>query len=167
MSEFPQSPLDSEASGSVWKRRTPQPADNHLLARTQNWLNAMPRGVRPVHLHEEFPRIANDISRLWGETAALDHYYQDLDFSPRMARTGFRPVIKEELLAMHLFSLRNRTGPYEDRVPKQASLLSSLLALCRSHPRSLRRDGGSNSIDYCSWVPSITGSPVKVGHVAA
>jgi hypothetical protein len=127
MSESPESFVAAEAAGFTWERRPPRPEDGHLLAHTQNWLNAMPRGARPVHLQEDFPRIANDISRLWSETAALDHYFADLDFSPRTKRSGFAPVIKEELLAMHLFSLRNRTGPYEDRIPKQVSLLSGPL----------------------------------------
>lgn len=124
MPEGPESCVSAEAADFSWERRTSRPEDNHLLAHTQNWLNALPSGARPVHLQEDFPRIANDISRLWSETAALDHYFEDLDFSPRMTRTGFAPIIKEELLAIHLFSLRNRTGPYEGRVPQQVSLLS-------------------------------------------
>ncbi len=50
-----------------------------------------------------------------------------LEFSPRAYRMGFPPVIKEELLAMHVFSVRNRTGSYEQRVPTQASLPSKPL----------------------------------------
>jgi hypothetical protein len=95
-----------------------------LLAHAQNWLDALPKGVRPVHLQAEFPRIANELSRLWSESPALDHYFEDKEFSPRPDRKGFPPVIREELLAMHVHSLRTRSTPYEQRLPKQASLLA-------------------------------------------
>lgn len=77
----------------------------------------------PVHLPAEFPRIANELARLWPETAALDLYFGEKEFSPRENRSGFSPLIREELLAMHVYSLRNRPVPYEERVPRQVSLL--------------------------------------------
>jgi hypothetical protein len=122
MPERPESFVLAEAAGFTWERRAPRPEDDHLLAHTQNWLNALPKGVRPVHLPAEFPRIANDLSRLWPEAPALDHYFEDKEFSPRPDRKGFPPVIKEELLAMHVYSLRSRSAPYEQRPPTQASL---------------------------------------------
>ncbi len=124
MHESHQSFIESAAAGHTWERRSPRPEDDHLLGHTQNWLNALPPGVRPVHLPADFPRIANDLSRLWPETAALDLYFEEKEFSPREGRGGFPPLIKEELLAMHLHSLRHRPVPYEERLPSQASLLS-------------------------------------------
>ena len=94
-----------------------------MLSQTRNWLSALPKGVRPIHLPAEFPRIANDLSRLWPEPASLDLYFQEKEFSPRSDRTGFRPVVKEELLCMHVYSLRNRPAPDEQRTSKQAALL--------------------------------------------
>lgn len=123
----PESFIRLEAADSTWERRAPRMEDDHLLAHTQNWLNAMPRGARPVRLQTDFPRIANELSRLWEEPTALDAYFETLEFSPRAYRMGFPPVIKEELLAMHVFSARNRTGSYEQRAPTQASLLSKPL----------------------------------------
>jgi hypothetical protein len=70
-----------------------------------------------------FPRIANDLCRLWPATAALDLYFDEKEFSPRQDRMGFPPLIKEELLAMHVYSLRNRPISYEQRSPQHASLL--------------------------------------------
>ncbi len=124
MPKIPEPFPETESPGLTWERRAPRPEDDHLLAHTRNWLDAMPRGARPVHLQEDFPRIANDLSRLWDENAALDQYFEGLDFTSRPRRAGFRPVIKEELLAMHRFSLRNRTSPNEEHAPRQASLLS-------------------------------------------
>jgi len=119
----PESFVLSETDSVTWERRAPRPEDDHLLAHTQNWLGALPKGIRPIHLQAKFPRIANDLSRLWPEPAALDHYFAEKEFSPRTYRAGFPPLIKEELLCMHVYSLRNRPAPDGHRAPKQASLL--------------------------------------------
>ena len=113
----------ADAAGHNWERRSTNPDHRHVLGHTQNWLNALPKGVRPVQLPVTFPRIANDLSRLWPETAALDLYFEEKEFSPRQDRLGFSPLIKEELLAMHVYSLRNRPASYEARAPQHPSLL--------------------------------------------
>ena len=123
MSASPESFVPSEAASFNWKRQAPRPEDEHLLALTQNWLGTLPKGVRPIHLQDKFPRIANELSRIWLEPAALDHYFEEKEFSPRIDRLGFPPVIKEELLCMHLYSLRNRSTPNKPSSPQQASLL--------------------------------------------
>jgi hypothetical protein len=123
MHESTKSFIEAEAAGHTWERRSAHPDDDHVLGHTQNWLNALPKGVRPVQLPVAFPRIANDLSRLWPETAALDLYFEEKEFSPRQDRIGFPPLIKEELLAMHVYSLRNRPVSYEERAPQHASLL--------------------------------------------
>ena len=87
MLESTESFIEAEAAGYTWERRAPRPGDDHMLGHTQNWLNALPKGVRPVHLPEDFPRIANDLGRLWAETPALDPYFEELEFSPRTDRT--------------------------------------------------------------------------------
>ncbi|MEO8059192.1 MAG: hypothetical protein ABI671_12780 [Burkholderiales bacterium] len=114
--------IAAEAAGHTWERRSPRPEDDHVLGHTQNWLNALPKGVRPVHLPAAFPRIVNELCSLWAETAALDHYFEEKEFSARHDRKGFDPLIKEELLAMHVYSLRNRAGQYSERVPQGAAL---------------------------------------------
>lgn len=124
MHESSQSFNEAEAAGHTWERRTPSPEDDRVLGHTWNWLNALPKGVRPVHLPVAFPRIANDLSRLWPQTAALDLYFEEKEFSLREDRKGFPPLVKEELLAMHVYSLRNRPVPYDERAPQQMSLLS-------------------------------------------
>ena len=123
MHESTESFIEAEAAGHTWERRSLRPEDNHVLGHTHNWLNALPMGVRPVHLQADYPRIANDLARLWTETAALDRYFEEKEFSPRQDRTGFPPLIKEELLVMHVHSLRNRPVPYEERALKKTSLL--------------------------------------------
>lgn len=108
MQETTEDFIAAEAAGHSWERSPPRPEDDQLLAHTWNWLSALPKGVRPVHLPAEFPRIVNGLASLWSETAALDRYFEEKEFSPRQDRSGFPPIIKEELLAMHVYSLRNR-----------------------------------------------------------
>lgn len=88
-----------------------------------NWLNALPKGVRPIHLPAYFPRIANDLSRLWPDTPALDLYFEDKQSSLRPNRKGFSPLIKEELMAMHVYSMRNRPDLVDGLLPKPTSVL--------------------------------------------
>ncbi|MEO6660513.1 MAG: hypothetical protein ABIN44_09435 [Burkholderiaceae bacterium] len=123
MSESPEAFIRAELAGFTWKRRAPRPEDDKLLVHTRNWLSALPKGVRPIHMPARFPRIVNDLSRLWWEPAALSQFFEEKEFSPRTNRRGFPPLIKEELLCMHLFSLRNRSRQYERRTPRQESLL--------------------------------------------
>ena len=123
MPESTESFIKAEAAGHTWERRSPLPEDNHVLGHTDHWLNALPLGIRPVHLQQEFPRIANDLARLWAQTQALDLYFEEKEFSPRESRGGFSPIIKEELLAMHLYSLRTRPMSYEERALRRMSLL--------------------------------------------
>jgi len=108
MAESTESFIQAEAAGHTWERRAPRPDDERVLGHTLNWLNALPLGVRPIHMQQEFPRIANDLARLWSETPALDRYFADKEFSPRDDRHGFPALIKEELLAVHVYSLRHR-----------------------------------------------------------
>ena len=66
--------------GHTWEQRSANPEDDHVLGHTQTWLNALPKGVRPVQRPVTFPRIANDLSKLWSETAALDLYFEEKEF---------------------------------------------------------------------------------------
>jgi hypothetical protein len=113
MPESTESFIKAEKAGYTWERRSPRHDDDHVLGLTDNWLNALPVGVRPIHLQQEFPRIVNDLARLWAQTSALDLYFEEKEFSPREDRSGFPPLIKEELLAMHVYSLRTRPVCYE------------------------------------------------------
>lgn len=108
MTESIESFIVAEAAFYVWGRRHSLSEDHHLLSHTRNWLNSLPKGVRPVYLQSEFPRIANDLSRLWPYSEPLDLYFEEKEYSPRMGRGGFRPLISEELLAMHLYSIHKR-----------------------------------------------------------
>jgi hypothetical protein len=124
MHESTRSFIDAEGARHSSERRSPNPEDDQVLEHTWHWLKALPKAIRPVHLPVMFPRIANSLSRLWPETAALDHYFEEKEFSPRPDRRGFPPIIKEELLAVHLYSLHTRPRAHSEQLPQQGSLLS-------------------------------------------
>ena len=114
---------DADSSSYAWARRSPSIEDEQLTSATVHWLDALPHGVRPVHLPDDFPRIANALCRLWPTTPALDLYFEEKEFSLREDRRGFPALIKEELLALHVHSLHTRPLPYEVRAPQRSSLL--------------------------------------------
>ena len=124
MSESHESFVESDVAGFTRERREPRPEDDYLLALTQNWLGELPKGARPIRLPAEFPRITNELARLWHESPALYDYFEEKEFSPRAGRRGFPPVIKEELLCLHVYAMRHRPMSKEQRPPQQASLLS-------------------------------------------
>ena len=114
---------DADSSSHAWARRSPSIENEQLTSATVHWLDALPHGVRPVHLPDDFPRIANDLCRRWPTTPALDLYFEEKEFSLREDRRGFPALIKEELLALHVHSLHTRPLPYEVRAPQRSSLL--------------------------------------------
>jgi hypothetical protein len=123
MHERTESFIEAQAAGHTWQRRPLRPDDDQLLEHTWDWLGRLPKGVCPVHLPADFPRIANDLARLWPETSALDKYFEEKEFSPREGRHGFPPLIKEELLAIHVYSLRSRTALDGGRAKQRMALL--------------------------------------------
>ena len=128
MPQSTQSFIEAKAAGYTWERRSPVPADEHVLGSTENWLNALPTGARPVLLQQSFPRIANDLARLWPEIEELDRYFEDMEYSSRAGRRGFPPLIQEELLAMHFHALRSRPVSYEEQAVRRALHKAAVLS---------------------------------------
>lgn len=96
------------AHAGEWERRPHRTEDLCLLGSTHHWLNSLPRGVRPMRVQAQFPRIANELFHLWDDPAKLDRFFSDKAFNARGVRKGFPPIIREELLALHIYSLRMR-----------------------------------------------------------
>lgn len=86
-------------------RRARRLEDWMLLADTSKWLRSLPVGARPVALHKKFPRIANELCRLWFDANALADYFDSLLYDRRPGRQGFPALIQEELRALHAYSL--------------------------------------------------------------
>lgn len=109
----PNSPMNAHAavaSTQPFGRRPRERGDVRLFAETLDWLESLPRGVRPVQLPVDFVRITNELMRLWNDPAKLDRYFFEKGTDRRGGRIGFPPLVGEELNALHVHSVRSRLG---------------------------------------------------------
>jgi hypothetical protein len=81
-------------------RRHARLEDRLLLTDTVDLLRHLPKGVRPHELARAYPRIANEIRRLWPETEPLLTYLMALMVDHRGNRKGFPVLIQEEIRAL-------------------------------------------------------------------
>lgn len=70
---------------------------------TVRLLFGMPRGIRPLHLQEQFPRIANELPARWHDAHSVHAYLSELLEDRRGNRRGFPALVAEELQALKLF----------------------------------------------------------------
>jgi hypothetical protein len=87
-----------------WLRRAACSSDVSLLAMTDDWLCALPKGARPLRMPGRFPRITNELARLWNDHHLLGDYFREKEGDQRGDRIGFEPIIKEELFALRVHS---------------------------------------------------------------
>jgi len=84
---------------SAFNRRRVQPLNQQLPA-TAKWLASIPTEIQPLALAQKFPRIANNLARLWQDRVALHDYLDDLVVDRRGGRQGFPPEVHSELLVL-------------------------------------------------------------------
>jgi len=88
-------------------RRWQQPLDQKLPA-TARWAARLPSDVQPLALLQRFPRIANDLARVWHDEIELQLHLDDLLTDRRGGRQGFPPEIHQELLMLREYCNRQR-----------------------------------------------------------
>jgi len=88
-------------------RRWRQPLDQQLPA-TARWAAGLPSEIQPLALLQRFPRIANDIARLWHDDVELQLHLDELLTDRRGRRQGFPPEIHHELLVLREHCTRQR-----------------------------------------------------------
>lgn len=84
-------------AGARSRRENPVSA---LLPATQTWLAALPDPVRPRHVAEQFPRIANALAACWDAPDDLARLFPDLLLDRRGGRQGFPPAVHADLVAL-------------------------------------------------------------------
>jgi hypothetical protein len=99
---------DTASSSYSSNRRSLQPLNQQLPA-TAKWAAGVPVEVQPLALVQMFPRIANNLARLWHDNIGLQNYLDDLLVDRRGGRCGFPPEIQSELLILRAY--------YEGRYP--------------------------------------------------
>jgi len=94
----------SAGDAAVAPRRSAQANDSRLTAETVAFLASLDQSVRPYQLSVRFPRIANNLARLWQQPAELGRYLDDLFVDTRGNRQGFPLRILTELVALRELS---------------------------------------------------------------
>src|SRR6202521_475085 len=86
--------------------------ETELLPSTFRWLGILPKGVRPMRLGQQFPRIANKLAILWEEPAVCRKFLTSLMLDDRGDRAGFPPEVIMELGALEAYmDTRGCSGP--------------------------------------------------------
>jgi hypothetical protein len=86
---------------------------NQQLPSTARWAEGLPSEVQPLGLLQRFPRIANDLARVWHDDTELQLHLDDLLTDRRGGRQGFPPDIHHELLMLREYcNHRRRSGAH-------------------------------------------------------
>jgi hypothetical protein len=81
-------------------RQPPSPYDAKLSLATIAWLAELPQEVAPLVLANQFPRIANRLSRFWDSPKMMEECFRELLVSRRGKRKGFPRKVLDELWAL-------------------------------------------------------------------
>lgn len=100
-----------DSSNWSLERRSTMPTDKKLFSDTLDLLSHLPANVRPVLLAQAFPRIANELRRLWPNTVALSTYVDALLVDTRGKRQGFTPEIALELNMLRAYISLRQDAP--------------------------------------------------------
>ena len=71
---------------------------NLPLPTSQRWVALLPDEIQPRALLHQFPRIANQLARLWDDKKSVETYLNQLLIDQRGKRQGFPPDVHNELL---------------------------------------------------------------------
>lgn len=98
-------PEGDETIPVALRRRALLPTDHTLMVDTHRLLLSLPKGVRPLQLPRDFPRIANALSLRWPILDSAIAYLDELLVDRRGGRRGFPPLVAEEIRALRGFAL--------------------------------------------------------------
>jgi len=69
----------------------------------REWLANLDPDLRPFQLFEQYPKIAREVVRIWGQPPQCNAYMDQLLIAKREGRQGFPPAVAQELLALSSF----------------------------------------------------------------
>lgn len=97
------------AAPSDWahRRRPPVPTDRALAGATIDWMLRLPVALRPNHLADQYPRLANQIAAAWGDRERCLRSLRSLLNDDRGGRRGLPYDLRQELVALQ----RHLAGP--------------------------------------------------------
>jgi hypothetical protein len=100
------------SSADTRNRRWRQPLNQQLPAAAR-WVAGLPSDFQPRALLQRFPRIANDLARVWQDDTELQLQLDDLLTDRRGGRQGFPPEIHQELSMLREYCNRRRRNASE------------------------------------------------------
>lgn len=75
------------------------------------WRDALPEDIRPHHLAERFPRIANRLALIWADPAGTAAFLDELLIDKRGGRQGFPAPVADDLRRLRAHSRRREAAP--------------------------------------------------------
>ena len=90
-----------------------------LLMNTQKWLDALPLRVQPHALCEFYPRIANFIAAMWGDTESVRAYFDELLVDRRRGRKGFPLDVFNNLRVLRDYHAACGKGKWDYKRPNE------------------------------------------------
>jgi hypothetical protein len=87
-------------------------APESLRTATIQWIMKLPPQIQPRHLHVKYPRVANRIAALWGDTTGCESFLDDLLTDSRGGRKGFPLNVATEISTIrdYYFRLNHKGG---------------------------------------------------------
>jgi hypothetical protein len=86
------------------RRRKQLPSDRALTGMTIDWMLALPDPVRPQHLCQAFPRVANTLSETWLDRSRATTSVERLLKDDRGGtRRGFPDDVKSDLTVLYRY----------------------------------------------------------------
>ena len=107
-----------EVSADLTRQRRAAPVA-FLLPSTQKWLDALPRRVQPHALCDFYPRVANFVAAMWGDTESLRAYFDELLVDRRLGRRGFPPEVLNDLRVLRYHLAASALDKLDSKRPKE------------------------------------------------
>jgi hypothetical protein len=76
---------------------------NRAFPRTLMWIATLPAEIRPTALVRRYPRIANLIAAVWGDSNCFGTYMESLLTDNRGNRRGFPPDVLDNLVSLQRY----------------------------------------------------------------
>jgi hypothetical protein len=93
--------LDAEPGAWAKYRKEPTKDDQRLGRHAMEWLRAIPKATRPLHMAINFPHVANRLAAAWEKPTELEACFDGFLNSKRQKkRKGFPPEVVHELRAL-------------------------------------------------------------------
>ena len=96
----PETDPNGAGEAPIASRRGEPVDESRLSAETVAFLSSLNQTVRPYQLAVRFPRIVNNVARLWQQPGQLDRYLAELLIDTRGNRQGFPLRILTELITL-------------------------------------------------------------------